>query len=81
MPCRYDFRTTHAAAKQLGATIDEFMYGVQPLGLLLWWGDLAAMRAGVKKVLDAHRRVLTFVTEGEATADRCAAHGEVARSI
>ena len=79
MPCRYDFRTTHAAARQLTG-IDVFMYGLEPFGLLLWWGDLAAMRAGVKKVLDAHRRVLTFVTEGEATADRCAAHGAVARS-
>ena len=53
-------------------SIDVFTYGLEPLGLLLWWGDVAAMRAGVAKVLDAHAQVAACVRRGEATADTCA---------
>ena len=42
--------------------------GMEPLFLLLWWGDLAAARAGFTKVLDAHKRMLARVRQGEATA-------------
>ena len=48
------------------------MYGVEPLFLLLWWGDVAAMRLGIAKLLDAHRRVLGLVQRGEATVEMCA---------
>ena len=69
---RYDFGTVHAAAKGMGMNIDLFMYGMEPLGLLLWWGDVAGMCAGVTKVLDAHAHVAARVRRGEATADTCA---------
>ena len=56
----------------MGTTIDFFMHGNEPLGLLLWWGDVAAMRAGISKVVDAHAQVAARVRRGEATADTCA---------
>ena len=34
--------------------IDLFIFGAEPLGLLLFWGDLATARAAQAKVLDAH---------------------------
>ena len=39
-----------------GARADIFLFGMVPFGLLLWWGDLRGMRAGVVKVLDGHQR-------------------------
>ena len=68
---RYDFDSVHHVAKHWGANLDAFLYGSDALGLLLWWGDLGGMRAGVTKVLDAHRRLLARVRQGEATADGC----------
>ena len=52
--------------------VDGFMMGHAPLGLLLWWGDVAGMRAGLAKVLDAHVQVLGRVHRGESSADSCA---------
>ena len=46
--------TVHPAAKGIGMMSDGFMLGHAPLGLLLWWGDVAGMRAGLAKVLDAN---------------------------
>ena len=54
-------------------TFDGFMmWGSEPLGLLLFWGDVAGMRAGLAKVVDAHAQVAARVRRGEATADTCA---------
>ena len=90
---RYDFDTHHQACRQLGVGIDIFSYGIEPLSLLLWWGDLTAARAGFAKVphlpigrgppdvimgesgvwsraeqvLDAHKRILARVRQGEAS--------------
>ena len=47
---RYDFDTHHQAFKQLGAGLDFFSFAMEPLSLLLWWGDLTAARAGFAKV-------------------------------
>ena len=69
MPRRYDFDSVHHVAKTWIASVDVFLYGSETLGLLLWWGDLGGMRAGVTKVLDAHRRLLARVRQGEATAE------------
>ena len=41
----------HPAAKQMGVNVDSFSYGTESLGLLLWWGDLAAARVGIAKVV------------------------------
>jgi hypothetical protein len=48
------------------------MSGFEPLGLLLWYGDFDAARTGFAKVLDAHKRVLTRVQHGAASASGCA---------
>ena len=69
---RYTFDVVHPAAKCIGANFDVFMCGMDPLGLLLWWGDVAAARAGFAKVLDAQKRVLARVRLGETTAEECA---------
>ena len=61
----------HLVAKQLGVNVDHFMYALEPLGALLWFGDVETARAGFAKVLDAHKRVLDCVQQGEATADGC----------
>ena len=52
--------------------MDPLVWGLKPCGLLLWFGDLKAARAGIAKVLDAHKRMLASVRQGEATADGCA---------
>ena len=46
--CRYDCRTVHPVAKQpdMLFQIDMFGSGYAPMGLLLWWGDLAGARLG-----------------------------------
>ena len=69
---RYDFATVHSTAKGLFTSIDCFMYGAEVSSLLLWWGDVTAMRAGVAKVLDAHAKVLGSVQRGETSAETCA---------
>ena len=66
---RYDFETVHPAAKAFGSKFDCFMWGAEPLYLLLFVGDVAAARAGALKALDAHKRVLGRVQDGEASAD------------
>ena len=50
---------------------DNFLNGLDALGLLLWCGDVQAMRAGVAKVLDGHRRLLAQVRQGEVAIERC----------
>lgn len=70
--CRYTFDTVHAASKQIGLNADTFLYGMEPLCLLLWWGNLQSVRTGVAKVVDGHRRLLAMVRQGETTADECA---------
>ena len=73
---RYKFASVHPAAKRLGQHFfcDYFMWGLEPTFMLLWWGDVAAMRAGVAKVLDAHSEVVGIVRRGEATVDMCGHH-------
>ena len=61
----------HPVAKQLATSADNFMYASEPLGMLLWFGDVETARAGFAKVLDAHKRILTHVRQDEATADGC----------
>eukprot|EP00966_Prymnesium_polylepis_P004033 92301-Prymnesium_polylepis.2 len=69
---RYDFATTHPAAKGAFCYIDFFMFGFEPLALLLWWGDLRGMHAGLANMLDAHAQVLQRVRQGEISAEMCA---------
>ncbi len=49
--------------------MDAFMFGCESLGLLLLFGDLTTARAGLAKVVDAHRRVLQRVRDGAASAE------------
>ena len=65
---RYDFTTVHPVAKGNFVSADIFFFGLEPLNMLLWFGDLKAMRTGVAKVLDCHRKVFASVQQGEATA-------------
>lgn len=69
---RYELDTIHPFAKSLFLNIDIVLYGLEPLCLLLWWGDLDGMRAGVSKVLDSNKRILARVNQGEASAEGCA---------
>lgn len=62
----------HLAAKQLSAHTDAFAYGIEPLVLLLFYGSVVAARSGFAKVLDVHKRILTRVRQGAATANGCA---------
>ena len=66
---RYDFDKAHPVAKQFGIHLDTFLYGLEPLCLLLWWGDTEGMRAGVAKVMDGHKQMLARVEQSEATVD------------
>ena len=68
---RYDFDKHHDGLKQIGANIDLIAQGVEPLGLLNFFGDLTAARTGIAKVNDAHKRMLERVKEGAASADGC----------
>ena len=70
-PCRYDFDEHHDGIKQVGVNIDHFLFGMQPLGLVLFFGDLAAASAGFQKVNDAHECVLARVEQGAASAEWC----------
>ena len=66
---QYEHDAVHPIAKQMGFQTDVFMLGLEPLYLLLWWGDLKAMRDGVTKALHAHKSVLERVKQGAAPAD------------
>ena len=66
---RYEYETVHLVAKGFGFCADVFMYGMEPLGLLLFMGDVVTARAGAVKLVDAHKRVLARVQHGEAAAD------------
>ena len=65
----YDFDKHHTLFKSLGFNMDFMMFGVQSLGLTLFFGDLATARAGLVKVADAHRRTLARVQSGAASAE------------
>ena len=66
---QYDFDSVHLVTKQMASNVDVFSFGAEPLGLLLWWGDVSAARAGFAKVLDVHKRMLARVRHGEIAAD------------
>merc|ERR1719161_3155144 len=66
---RYDFDKHHSKAKEIYFNTDVLHYGLGPLGLLLFFGDLATARRGIAKVLDAHERLLARVQEGLATPE------------
>ena len=59
----------HDGMKQVGVQLDAFLFGAAPLGLLLFFGDLAAARTGFAKVLEGHKRILANVQQGVASAD------------
>ena len=44
-PLRYrnDFESVHPLAKQMGMRMDALMWGLEELGLLIWFGDLKAV--------------------------------------
>jgi len=65
----YDFDRHHSVAKGFLFFNDWFTFGAEPLGLLLFFGDLATACAGLAKVVDANRRVLGRVQSGVASAD------------
>ena len=69
MQSRYDFDKMHDGMKQVGTQVDLFLCGNEPLGLLLFFGDLKAARTGFAKVLDGHKRILARVRQGVASAD------------
>ena len=51
---------------------DVFAHSMEPLSLLLFFGDLTASRVGFAKVNDAHKRMLARVRQGTASPERCA---------
>ena len=66
---RYDFDRLHDGIKKTQVNIDFFAYGMEGLGLVLFFGDLMAARAAHDKLAAAHARILERV-QGVATADR-----------
>ena len=66
---RYDFDKHHDGAKQIALNLDVFPYGLESLGLLLFFGNLSAARQGFVKVNDAHKRILARVRQGVAAVD------------
>lgn len=72
-PCttidKYDFDVMNPVAKQMLAPVDWFTYAAEPFVLLLFWGDLGAARRGFDKVLDAHKRMLHRVQQGETAPE------------
>ena len=68
---RYDFEQGHEGMKQVGFGMDMFMFGLEPLGLLLFFGDLQGARAALAKVEDAHKRISDRIHQEEITLDRC----------
>ena len=63
---QYSFETHHSLAKEMASSFDLFLTGQEALGLLLWWGDLPAVKQGLAKVLDAHERVLARIRQSGA---------------
>ena len=53
----------------MGFKIDNIVYGHEPLGLILCYGDVKTARLGLDKVLDGQKRMLARVKQGEASAD------------
>ena len=68
---RYDFDKLHDGLKQMSMRIDNHCYGWDALGLLLFFGDLEAVRRSFAKLIDAQQRILTRVRQGAATSEGC----------
>ena len=66
---RYDFDKHHDGIKQMGMQIDFFTWGMEPMALILFFGDVIGARTGIAKVNDAHKRMLARVRQEEATAE------------
>ena len=54
---------------EIALSADFFSWGAEPLGLLLFFGDLKEARTGIAKVNDVHKRILARVRQGVASAD------------
>lgn len=52
----------------MGLRMDPVAWGLESNGLLLMFGDIKSTRLAFAKVLDAHKRIVTRVREGMATA-------------
>ena len=66
---QYVFEKSSPAAKAVVLTIDMFMFDVEPHALLLFYGDLVGARLGWVKVVDAHKKALAKVQQGQATGE------------
>ena len=49
--------------------LDNVVWGMEPFGLLIFFGDLSAARMGFAKVNDAQKRILERVRQGVTSAD------------
>lgn len=66
---RYDFEVVHDVSRSIGVNIDFFAFGLEPVALLLFFGDVAGAKAGCEKVRTMHERMLERVKQGDATAE------------
>jgi len=62
---RYDFARFHEGHKTSACAMDVYLYGGNELGLLLWFGDVQTVRAGLRKQLDAWAEIRRLLDSGE----------------
>lgn len=76
----YDYRAMHGELKSSMSTVDDFLFGGDQFGLLLWYGDKQTARAGLVKQVDARKRVAERIRGGEAQWSQYLCRGGKART-
>ena len=61
----YEFDLIHAETKISTLAVDEFLLAGSEVGVLLWYGDLEAAKAGWRKQIEAHKQIHALVQKGE----------------
>ena len=61
----YEFDLIHAETKISTLAVDEFLLSGSEVGVLLWYGDLEAAKAGWRKQIEAHKQIHALVQKGE----------------
>ena len=61
----YEFDLIHAETKISTLAVDEFLLSGSEVGVLLWYGDLEAAKAGWRKQIEMHKQIHALVQKGE----------------
>ena len=77
----YSVETVHPVVKHIAVNADCFAYGMEPLGMLQFYGNVKEAKKGIAKCLAVHKYILNVVRQGLAKGEEYAFEILVAATI